>query len=91
MSGSERKPPARWRAARFPEAGGRWDTPVNRFVWNRDKGRDVELWRGRKHLATVKPDGAWFVHVGARDKGWCATVAEAKAAAKLAATKGETP
>jgi hypothetical protein len=57
---TQRKPPARWRKARFPEAGTRWDTPMNRMVWERDHGDDLELWQGEKQLAYIKPgNGGW--------------------------------
>lgn len=62
---STRKPPARWRKAKFPEAGGRWDTSMNRAIWNRDHGRDVELWRGGVKLARVYPSGnGWHYRAG---------------------------
>lgn len=54
--------PARWRKAKNPEAGGRWDTPMNRMIWNRDHGQDVELTRDGVVLATVSPGGGWVVH-----------------------------
>lgn len=60
----QRKPQARWRKAKNPDAGGRWDTPMNRYLWHRDHGQDRELWRGDVLLATAKPDGSWHVRVG---------------------------
>lgn len=55
----ERKP-IRWRRSSFPEAGSRLDTAMNRAVWVRDHGSDVEAWRDGKHLATCFPrPGGW--------------------------------
>ena len=61
---AQRKPPARWRKARNPDAGGRWDTPMNRMIWNRDHGQDLEFWQGGKELAYIKPGhGGWMWRV----------------------------
>lgn len=79
--------PMRWRKARFPEAGTRWDTPMNRFVWDRDHGGDFELWRGDVRLATVKPNGSWQLEsrLHPRPHGLATSVDEAKKQAKQAA------
>lgn len=71
--------PARWRKAKNPEAGGRWDTPMNRMVWNRDHGQDVELTRGGVVLATVSPGGGWVVHGASSVRGRESDVEKAKA------------
>jgi hypothetical protein len=86
----------RWRRAAFPEAGGRWDTSMNRAVWMRDHGDDVEAWRGGKRLATVTPYAsgwAWRLESGAA-RGEAESLGEAKldaAAAVRAGDAGSTP
>ena len=54
----------RWRRAKNPDAGGRWDTPMNRMIWHRDHGNDLELVQSGQILATVRPSGAWSLDVG---------------------------
>lgn len=93
----QRKSPARWRKARNPDAGGRWDTPMNRMIWNRDHGQDLELWQGDKRLAVVAPgkdvDGwMWSVSGIPGFRGPEATAADARLAVKrtLAELAAET-
>jgi hypothetical protein len=85
---TERKQAARWRKAKNPEVGSRWDTPMNRTIWERDHGQDQELWRGGEKLATARPDGSWVVHVPGlpRDRvlGQASDIAAAKVAARKA-------
>lgn len=59
-----RMKPARWRKARWPKAGTRWATPMNRIIWQRDHGDDMELWRDTERLAVAYPDGSWWVDAG---------------------------
>jgi hypothetical protein len=70
---TERKQAARWRKAKNPEVGSRWDTPMNRTIWE---------------LATARPDGSWVVHVPGlpRDRvlGQASDIAAAKVAARKA-------
>jgi hypothetical protein len=79
--------PKRWRRARNPNVGTRWNTPMNNFIWERDHGKDVELWQGDVNLATVSPHGSefkWSIHVQQHVNGVASSVEEAKAAVKAA-------
>ena len=85
--------PARWRKAKFPDAGSRWDTPINRHIWHRDYGQDVELWSAGKCIAVVREDGSWAAGIRGTDGSWnddvrrgrAKSVDEAKREAKRAA------
>lgn len=88
MNDKKKRAVTRWRKAKDPNIGTRWNTPMNRFVWDRDHGRDIELWRGEKHIATVNTETlAWRVEVGPtpRSRGRATSLDLAKAAAKEAA------
>ena len=63
-------------------------TPVNRMVWEREHGQDLELWCGTELLATAKPDGSWCLCTpnvdGTKTRGQEPTIEAAKAAARKA-------
>jgi hypothetical protein len=54
-------------------------------------GVDLELWRGDVHLATVRPDGSWVLHIGDDRRPTMDElgVTGAKVAAKVAALAAE--
>lgn len=86
---AKRSPPARWRKAVNPDKGTRWDTAVNRSLWQRDHGQDLELWRDGRKLATVtRVRGGWQWRLlrapGSRPE-FAASRDEAKKAAREAA------
>jgi hypothetical protein len=86
MTAGTRRSPMRWRARR-QRSDERGNNMTN-FIWRRDNGQDEELVRDGEVLATVKPDGRWYVESKpTRQNGKEASVEQAKTVARKRASE----
>jgi hypothetical protein len=85
MTPTKKRSPMRWRARR-QRSDERGNNMTN-FIWRRDNGQDEELVRDGEVLATVKPDGRWYVESTTRQNGKESTVEQAKIVARKRASE----